>query len=391
MWYDENAFTKDDLLRMTREPVEWQYQRILAKIGEAHLWSQGDIVLCFSGGKDSALILDMYAEWVSHFKRNDEPIKPIQVAWANTTNETTAMKQYVKWFIERTEQKYGVKIDFHEVKPANNQNIITVMKTEGLPFISKMVSGTLRKVTKDMEAHGITYDDVKALHHPTIQCRDALREMGLSDTTVLAFTGWSCRRGDFGTEFVLPQQWMPLLDIKRVTGLNIRFSEKCCTILKKEPISRLNFPNMMTGEQAVESKTRENAWLKNGCNYRLPDGSIKSKPLGAVSLDTVLFSLKYRDVPICSDYGEIEEYTIPSDDPVCPKTGYRCTNAQRTGCALCGFGIKFDPERFVRLQKTEPAKVAYAFKPMSEGGLGYKEACEYSNEYCRTKIVIPEV
>ena len=75
----------------------------------------------------------------------------------------------------------------------------------------------------------------------------------------------------------------------------------------------------------------------------------------------------------------------------CDKKCYRCTKAQRTGCALCGFGIKFDTERFVRLQETEPAKVAFAFKPISQGGLGYKETCEYLNEYCNTKIVIPDV
>ena len=385
---DEKIYTKNDLLRMIREPVGTQYQRILAKVAEAFSMTDGDIVLCFSGGKDSALVLDMYCEWLTIIGKTDVPVK---VAWANTTNETVAMRRYITEFIERTEKKYGVKIDFHEVKPANHQNIITVMKSEGLPFASKMVASLLRKVTVDMEKHGITYDDVKNLHHPTIECRDALREMNLSDTTVLALTGWSGNRNDFGTAFVLPNQWMPLLDIKRATGLDIRFSEKCCDILKKEPVSRLNFPNMMTGEQATESKSRENAWLKNGCNYRLPDGSIKSKPLGAVSLDTVLFALKYREVPICSDYGEIEEYSVPNVDSTCPQTGYRCTKAQRTGCALCGFGIKFDPERFVRLQETDPAKVACAFKPFSQGGLGYKEVCEYSNEYCRTKIVIPEV
>ena len=315
---------------------------------------------------------------------------PVKVAWANTTNETSAMKQYVKWFIKRCEDKYGLKIEFDEVKPADGQNIITVMRSEGLPFISKMTASNLRKVTKDMENKGISYDDIKHLHEPTIKCRDALREIGLSDTTVLALTGWSCNRDDFGTAFVLAKRWMPLLDIKRATGENINFSEKCCTILKKEPLSRLNYPNMMTGEQAVESRTRENSWLKTGCNYRFLDDSVKSKPLGAVSLDAVLFALKYREVPLCSDYGDIEEYNI-NTDPVCPKTGFRCTKAQRTGCSLCGFGIAYDPERFVRLQETEPAKVAIAFKPISQGGLGYKEVCEYSNEYCKTNIVIPEV
>ena len=380
-----NAFTKSDLIQMTSEPLDRQYQRIISKIAEAYSWSDGDMVIAFSGGKDSALLVDMWCEWLNIIGETSTPVK---VAWANTTNETSAMLKYIPSFIERTEKKYGVKIDLLEVKPANNQNIISVMKSEGLPFASKMVASLLRKVSKDMKNKGITYDDIKNLHNPTIQCRDALREMGLSDTTVLAFTGWSKGLNDFGTAFVLPLQWMPLLNIEKVTGLPIKFSEKCCDILKKEPVSRLNFPNIMTGEQAVESKSRESAWLKTGCNYKLPDGAIKSKPLGGVSLDTVLYALKYRDVPICPDYGVVEEYPIITNG-VCSKTGYRCTNAQRTGCSLCGFGIKFDPERFVRLQKTDPAKVAYAFKPFSEGGLGYKEVCEYSNEYCGTKIIIP--
>ena len=150
----------------------------------------------------------------------------------------------------------------------------------------------------------------------------------------------------------------------------------------KEPITRLNYPNMMTGEQAVESKSREAQWLKTGCNYRFSNGNIRSKPLGSVSLDTVLFSLKFRDIPICSDYGNIIE-----EKPNC----FKCSKAQRTGCSLCGFGIKFDPERFVRLQETNAPKVNYAFKPMEKGGLGYLEVCEYLNEYCGTSIVIPEV
>ena len=375
-------FTKKDLITMINQPYEMQYQRILTKTIEAVNWTKGDMVVCFSGGKDSALMLDMYCEVIQMFGLTHIPIK---VAWANTTNETTAMRNFVPFFIKRCEQKYGVKIEFEEVTPANKQNIITVMKNEGLPFISKNVSSIVRKVTKDMEKNGVTYDDIKDLHKPTIQCRDALREMGLSNTTVLAMTGWSCNLGDFGTSFVLAQQWMPLLNIKNVTGENIRFSEKCCSILKKEPISRLNYPNVMTGEQAAESRDREFAWLKTGCNHRFPDGAVRSKPLGSVSLDAILYSIKYREIPICSDYGNIEEYMK------CDKKCYRCTEAQRTGCALCGFGIKKDPERFVRLQKTEPTKVAFAFKPISQGGLGYKEVCEYTNEYCKTKIVIPDI
>lgn len=365
---------------MTNEPLPRQYNRIVTKTIEAVTWTNGDIVICFSGGKDSALVLDVYCEIVAKMFGKSAHVK---VAWANTTNETAAMKHYVPWFIERCESKYGVTIQLEEVRPLNGDNIVTVMKREGLPFISKMTSKAIRTVTADMERNGIAYNDIKNLHKPTVQCRDALREMGLSDTTVLAMTGWSCKQNDFGTHFILPLQWMPMLNIKAATGHNIRLTEKCCHFLKTEPINRLNYPNIMTGEQAVESQRREQTWLKTGCNHRLPDNSVKSKPLGAVSLDAVLYAIHYRDVPLCSDYGKV----VYCDKTQC----YKCTGAQRTGCALCGFGIKFDPKRFVRLQETEPAKIAYAFKPLDKGGLGYLETCEYLNEYCNTKIEIPQI
>ena len=39
-------FEKADLLRMIKEPLHFQYQRIMAKIMEAIQWTDGDIVLC---------------------------------------------------------------------------------------------------------------------------------------------------------------------------------------------------------------------------------------------------------------------------------------------------------------------------------------------------------
>lgn len=39
----------------------------------------------------------------------------------------------------------------------------------------------------------------------------------------------------------------------------------------------------------------------------------------------------------------------------------------------------------------DPAKVKFAFKPIAEGGAGFKEAIEYMNEHCGTKVIIPDV
>lgn len=376
----DNVFEKADLIYMSKEEPGMQYQRAIAKIMEAIIWTDGDIVLCFSGGKDSALMLDMYCNVITNLIPNSVKSKVVKVAYADTTNETSAMRKYVPFFIKRCENKYGVQIDLQITRPAKGENFVSVLRKEGIPFISKMTSSIIRKVTADLISKSITYQDIKDLHHPTLKCRDTLREMGLSNTTVLSLTGWSRRRNDFGTEFILPQVYMPLLDLYRQTG--IKLTEKCCLILKENPINSLKYPNLMTGEQALESKMREQAWLKTGCNFRFSDGRVRSKPFGSVNPNVILWAIKRREIPICSDYGEIID---------CGNNCFKCTKAQRTGCALCGFGIKFEQDRFIRMQETEPAKIRFAFKPLEQGGAGYKELCEYTNEYCGFNIQIPQV
>lgn len=363
-------YTTQELNRLQGRPLEKQYNTAVTRMIEAIKETEGDIMVSFSGGKDSALLLDMYCEIASKLFG----ITEVHVGYADTTNETKAMREYVPWFIDRCEKKYGVKIHMTTTRPKNNITFASVVKERGIPFISKQTAGMIRKTKESMKATGVSYQDVVKHAKPTISSRDALRDMGFSDSAILALTGWSCSKNDFGKAFTLAKQWLPLLNC------DIPLTERCCSILKEEPLAMLKYPNVMTGEQANESKNRETEWLKNGCNYYIPSGGYKSKPFGSLSAQAILYGIHFRKIPLSPDYGEL----ILCGD--C----FKCTKAQRTGCALCGFGIKFDPERFVRLQETEPSKVAWAFKPRSEGGAGYRELCEYSNEYCKTKIVIPE-
>lgn len=342
---------------------------MIAKVMQAIVYTKGDILVCFSGGKDSALLLDVYCEIASMFGYNT-----VYVGYADTTNETRNMRQYVKWFIKRCEEKYGVKIELYKVRPKGNLTFADIIKTEGIPFATKAIAGAVRKTKSSMEKNNIKYSDIVEFAKPEIRCRDVLREMGLSDSAVLSLTGWSNNRQDFGTHFKISKMWLPLLDCE------IPITEKCCLILKENPLQRLDNPRIMTGEQANESQKRESVWLEHGCNYILPNNGYKSMPLGSLSKQAVLYAIYYRNIPLCEDYGKVVK---------CEGDCYKCTEAQRTGCALCGFGIKYDPERFIRLQKSEPAKVNWAFKPRNQGGAGYRELCEYSNEYCKTKIIIP--
>lgn len=368
----DNVFTKKELLEMWKRPVERQYTVAISKIFEAITATNGDITISFSGGKDSTLLLDMYCEIVSSTQYADKPIK---VMFADTTNETSAMKKFIKEFIQRCRDKYGVDIDFRTVRP---EGVVwaSFVKENGIPLISKAQSKCIRTIKRDMLKTGCDYQTVKRLFNGDKRAVDELFDIGFSKTGVLSLTGWVSSRQEFGKRFMISKVWLPMICCP------VDLTEQCCVNIKEKPLHSIPGTNHMTGEQAMESLNRESEYLKTGCNIKLPNGTYRSKPFGAMTTDGVLFAIKYRNVPICPDYGEIVQ----------DENGhYRCTKSQRTGCALCGFGCQYDTERFVRLQETEPAKVRFAFKPKSEGGAGYKEAIEYMNEYCGTNVIIPKV
>lgn len=138
----------------------------------------------------------------------------------------------------------------------------------------------------------------------------------------------------------------------------------------------------VVGEMACDSKDRLNAYRQTGCN--MFDGNrAKSKPLGAATEQTILHFIYDEKIPCSPVYGECiydEEFDF-----------YKFIGEQRTGCKLCGFGLKFDPERFIRLQKYEPNVVKFAFTERERGGLGYTKICNFLNDSCGMNIVIPEI
>ena len=365
------TFTKSDLIKMWKRPVERQYNVAISKMLECIEETNGDVTLCFSGGKDSTLLADMYCELISMTKYRDIPVK---IAFANTTNETSANLKHIASFIEYLKEKYGVNIDFQEVRPKIPWAKFVL--ENGIPLISKEQAKAIRHIKTDMRKTGCDYDTVIRLSSPTMKSVRELKDMGFSKSGILSLTGYVSSRETFGKKFTLSKRWQPMLLLEEVF-----LSELCCLHVKETPLDSIGCFNRMSGEQAIESLRRTDAYLKTGCNTRLSDGTYKSKPFGAMTTDGILYALQFRQTPMCSDYGEI----------VKDENGYRCTKAQRTGCALCGFGCQYDVERFVRLQETEPAKVKFAFKPKCQGGAGFKEAIEHMNEYCGTKVIIPTV
>ena len=147
---------------------------------------------------------------------------------------------------------------------------------------------------------------------------------------------------------------------------------------------------------ACESVSRENLWIKNGCNGFDMKEPI-SNPMAFWTEQDVLHYLKKYDVPYCSVYGDIVIDNDTFGDDVfegqinvidflgCyePQDKLKTTGCNRTGCIFCMFGchLEKEPNRFQRLKETHPRQYEYCigggamvdgkWQPTKEGlGLG---------------------
>ena len=374
-------YTEEQVREMWNRPFEEQYEIALAKCLEAITRMDGDIAVSFSGGKDSAVLLYICATAWTLTKHKSEPLR---VFFANTTNEFASAYQYRKNYISYIEQEFDIKIEYHETHA--DKNYFDVVHNIGYPFVSKKVSRMVRDAQTVLGELSLTYAELEP-HMPKhytknhvdemIAAADYLRGLGVSDTVVLNLT-MICSNNRIGRRF-LPVQYRPLIDSE------FKLSEQCCSVLKKVPIKKaekeMGSLLPVTGEMAEESRDRMEAYRATGCNNF--DGKRpKSKPLGPMTEQAVLNFITTRNIPIMAPYGELKQ----------TKDGrYYLTGEQRTGCKLCGFGLMFDPDRFIRLQKIEPNVVQFAFTSRERGGLGYRELCEFLNERCGMSIGIPEI
>lgn len=369
----ELQFTMDQLTEMWKRTPERQLNVAVSKILEAIRDTKGNIHISFSGGKDSCLVADLYCDIIRNTPYAD---MPVMLDFADTTNETAAMLRHIDYFPEYLERKYGVKVQLTRYRPKKGRTWAKVILDEGVPFITKRTAASIRKIKTGMKRVGMSYDETAKLFtdRDEIEKVRQLEGIGFSHSEVLALTGWIFAQQKFSAFYRLPRKWIPMLNAP------IPISDVCCSRIKESSLP--GNVQTMTGEMAEESERRRDAYLYTGCNFKLANGMYKSKPIAPMTQQGVLFALKFRGVPICEDYGDI----IQDECGV-----YKCTKSDRTGCALCGFGAHLSPDRFIRVQETEPAKIKFAFKPYSEGGAGYLETCEYMNEYCGTKIQIPKI
>lgn len=143
-------------------------------------------------------------------------------------------------------------------------------------------------------------------------------------------------------------------------------SHKCCSAMKKRPIRSYQKESKRVpfiGTLAEESKLREQAWIKNGCNA-FDSKKPTSQPMSFWTEQDVLNYIRQEGLEIASVYGDIvavDRDGMEYDPLMGIDCKLKCEKCQRTGCIFCGFGAHLDKgkSRFQRLAETHPRQYEY--------------------------------
>lgn len=178
------------------------------------------------------------------------------------------------------------------------------------------------------------------------------------------------------SRYRVSDRWMKLLNAP------FDVSACCCDIMKKKPMKKyekLSLKKPYIGTLACESKIREQAWMRTGCNA-FEGKKPKSAPMSFWNENDILQYIKENNIEIASVYGDIVETgkVIEYVGQVVPE--YKTTKCDRTGCMFCMFGchLETSPNRFERMKESHPKQYEYCMKPVEKGGLGLDKVLTYA-------------
>lgn len=320
-----NLRTKDDLRMKQALPLDVKILMTRQRIRECiHEFGEGGVYVSFSGGKDSTVLL--------HLVRELYP--DVEAVFVNTGLEYPEIQKFVKTFDNVIILQPKMRFD-------------EVIKKYGYPVLSKTISHSVSIAKRNPSGRVM-----KNIFDP-------------NKTGPYAMFKWS-----------------------DLFNASFNVSDKCCDIMKKQPLKdheKLTGRVPILATMACESRTREQIWLKTGCNAFEGKHPV-SKPMSFWMEQDVLRYIKENNLPIAPVYGDIvrtDDYFKDTSGSYCEQINFSdlglmedaggtlmTTGCHRTGCIFCAFGCHLEKgeSRFERLKKTHPRQYEYCI-----GGGEYNE------------------
>ena len=305
--------SKSDLRQRQALPLGAKVLMSQARIREWYNHFNGDVYVSFSGGKDSTVL--------AHLVHDIYPDVPL--VFSNTGLEYPEIQLFAR--------KMGA-IFVRPRMPFND-----VISKYGYPIISKEVAEAIATARKMRTGYG------------DMRRADLMGKRAEYDG------------GKYGNDSMFnKKKWLALSQ-----GTQFKIASTCCKVMKKGPLhtyERNEKRAPYIGMLAEESRVREQAWIKHGCNAF--DAAKKtSNPMSFWTEQDVLQYIKQECLEIASVYGDIvavgpdgyEYEPLPGMD-----CKLKCSGCQRTGCIFCGFGQHLAKETsFSLLAKTHPKQYDY--------------------------------
>lgn len=358
-------------------PLERKIQISQARIIEWYQHYNGNVVVSFSGGKDSTVLL--------HMVRKLYP--DVRAVFSNTGLEFPEIQRFAKSFdnvdivtpsmrFDEVITTYGYPIIGKEVAeaiyyarrirtPDEHTELSEWRERERTcPRKREELNGSryrvamLGKLTTDERANRtIRAGVVDKQGSETFWKRTELTGKYQNERDINGITGKT--KSQFNKE-----KWLPL-----AREAPFLVSHKCCAKMKKSPIHKYQTAHKyqpILATLAEESRVRKQGWIRHGCNA-FDSASPKSQPMSFWTEQDVLAYIVKYNLPIASVYGDIVSIGADGNEyPAIDISGkvqcnLKCTGCQRTGCIFCAFGAHLEKgeTRFQRLAKTHPRQYEY--------------------------------
>lgn len=318
-----------------------------------HLKQHPKAICSYSGGADSDIMIDMIER-----ARKLALLPSVKYVFFNTGLEMKATKDHVK----ETAEKYGVEIE--EVRP--DVNIVNAVRRNGIPFVSKIMSGGLdewqkKKIPLSVAEEYEQADDKRAK-------RQELKERYPGCQSLLNFLCCCDKEGNPRPNIQLVINSSKYMrDFIKEYPPDFKISAKCCDYCKKDVAHKIQkeYEMIITGERRDEggmrSVPRKGEANSHMCFTETSSGQYRFRPIYYVSdSDKVWYK---------------ERYGVRYSD------AYEVYGLTRTGCCGCPISYKAVSD-LEKIRPYEPNVVKAAWNIF---GRSYEYRRLY-NEYKRKRL-----